>query len=174
MVDNYGRTSKPLRLKRNCSDPMSTAALKVARPNKAAAQRLLKKKLCRCGHANCKYAHGPRELKHAPDLKKPGCALNSWTDAAQKGAACPFAHSCEGLRVTASVHKTQLCHFFGRGSYRKGLGADTRTVSGSCDVHSPSSPSIPSLGRSPSRGSYLKCRARSADLSCAVHISPRV
>ena len=55
---------------------LCTAEMKVSRPDRVAAERLLTTILCfffmsgRCGQANCKYAHGPRELKHAADLKK--------------------------------------------------------------------------------------------------------
>ena len=60
----------------NGSARLCTAEMKVSRLNKVAAEWLLTTILCfffmsgRCGQANCKYAHGPRELKHAPDLKK--------------------------------------------------------------------------------------------------------
>ena len=61
---------------------------------------------------------GPRELKHAPDLKKTNL-FSELLDAAQRGSACPSAHSFEDLRVTASVYKTQLCYFSERGSFTK-------------------------------------------------------
>ena len=76
MVDGDGIASKLLRVKRNGSARLCTAEVQVSRLNKVAAERLLKTKLClcimtgRCGLADCKYAHGPRVLKHAPDLKK--------------------------------------------------------------------------------------------------------
>ena len=70
------RCMRKVHVKRNGSAHLRTAEMKVSRPNKVPAERLLKTKLRfffvtgRCGQADCKYAHGHRELKHAPNLKK--------------------------------------------------------------------------------------------------------
>ena len=124
-VFDDGRTSKLLRTKRNCSDPLCTA-LKVARPNNVAAERLLKTKMCfffmtgRCGQACCKYVHGPRELKHALDLK------NTMLIA---------------MKICASLPAfTRLCHAISSNNVlaRKVCGADTCMLSRTCDALSQS------------------------------------
>ena len=65
--------------------------------------------------------HGAGELKHAPDLKKTKLCFEFLEGCCLRSAACPFAHSCEDLCVTASVCKAQPCFLFERGSCKKGL-----------------------------------------------------
>ena len=150
MVDCGGLASKLLRVKRNGTARLCTAEMKMSRPNKVAAEQLLKTKFCffmtgRCSQADCKYAHGFRELKHALDLKKTKLCFEFLQGCCRRGAECPFAHSYEDLRVTASVYKTQPCYFFERGSCRKGLrrrhahGVGERRCSLTIPFHSPNS-----------------------------------
>lgn len=147
MDGNDTSASKLLsREKRNPSDSSLAAKEKVANPDNAATMQLFKTKMCsfhmagRCGLANCKFAHGPRELKHAPNLKKTKLCFDFLQGCCSRGDACSFAHCNEDLRVTAGVYKTQMCHFFESGSCKK--GDRCKHAHGARDLRRPSGTSL--------------------------------
>ena len=165
MVDDDLETTVPQK-KRNCSERLCTAEVKVARPSKVAAKQLHRTRLRflmtgRCAEASCKFDPGLRELKQAPDLKKTKLRLKFSQGCCLKSAACSFAHSWEDLRVTASVYKTAVLFLRTRFLQDRSV-VQTRARSREVAMFirhaftvadfGTSSPAIPALGRSPSRG----------------------
>ena len=125
----------------NGSARLCTAEMKVSRLNKVAAERLLTTILCfffmtgRCGQANCKYAHGLRELKHAADLKKTKLCFEFSEGCCQEVSRVPLLI---GMKICVSPPAfTRLGHATSSNEVlaRKVCAADTRMVSESSDAH---------------------------------------
>ena len=117
--------------------------MKVSRPNRVAAERLPTTILCffmtgRCGQANCKYAHGPRELKHAADLKKTKLCFEFSEGCCQEVPRVPLLIGMKICAPPPAFSRLSRATSSNEVLARRVCGADTRMVSGSCDAHSPS------------------------------------
>ena len=115
--------------------------MKVSRPNRVAAERLPTTILRfffmtgRCGQANCKYAHGPRELKHAADLKKTKLCFEFLVGCCQEVSRVPLLIGMKICVSPPAFTRLSRATSSNEGLAREVCAADTRMVSESGDAH---------------------------------------